>query len=103
MPRSAVSATGRQSARRVCAGGKPAKGLIVYDGDFSGGDWAVMVVMMFIMLAVLLTAVWLIARPRGIGTGSRTDRDPALDELRSRYARGEIDHDEFERRKGQLG
>lgn len=75
----------------------------MYDGDFSGGDWAVMVVMMFVMLAVLLAAVWLIARPRGIGAGSRANGDPALDELRSRYARGEIDHDEFDRRKGQLG
>lgn len=74
----------------------------MYDGDFSGGDWAVMVVMMFVMLAVLLAAVWLIARPR-IGVGSKANRDPALDELRSRYARGEIDHGEFERRKSQLG
>lgn len=73
----------------------------MFDGDFdfSGGDWAVMVVMMFVMLAVLLAAV---ARPR-IGAGSRANRDPALDELRSRHARGEIDHDEFERRKSQLG
>lgn len=73
------------------------------DGDFSGGDWAVMVVMMFVMLAVLLAAVWLIARPRGSGAGSMANRDPALDELRSRYARGEIDNDELERRKSQLG
>lgn len=73
------------------------------DGDFSGGDWALMVVMMLVMLGALAAAVWLIVRPLGIWAGSKANRDLALDELRGRYARGEIDHEEFERRKQQLG
>jgi len=45
---------------------------------------------------------------RGLGGSGATRHDPpaasrsALDTLRDRYARGEIDHDEFERRKQLL-
>ncbi|MEJ7792976.1 MAG: SHOCT domain-containing protein [Gaiellaceae bacterium] len=70
--------------------------------DFSGGEWAVMVMMMLAMLGVILAAVWLIARPLSTWAGSKASRDPALEALRSRYARGEIDQEEFDRRKRDL-
>ena len=56
-----------------------------------------------IIVAIALLVPWL----RGQGARSRPsgpDRDPnrALAILEERYARGEIDHDEFERRRRDL-
>lgn len=49
------------------------------------------------MVAVVLLAV-LLSR----GSTSRTTSDGALDALRERYARGEIERDEFEERRHAL-
>jgi uncharacterized membrane protein len=48
--------------------------------------------------------VWAFERPRVPGTSStgQPARDPAEDRLRERYAIGEIDADEFERRLATL-
>lgn len=40
--------------------------------------------------------------PRRRSDGASTDEDPALRVLRERYARGEIDREEFEERKRGL-
>ncbi len=52
-----------------------------------------------IALAVVL-ARW-IGEPRS-GTGSSGTRRPAIDILRDRFARGEIDREEFEDRRRTL-
>ncbi len=73
----------------------------------------------FVGLAVMLlffaTVVYLIARAIGGGNGGRpddrsgaapsrsiSDEDTAMAELRERYARGEIDDEEFEQRAQRL-
>ncbi|HSE05669.1 MAG TPA: SHOCT domain-containing protein [Methylomirabilota bacterium] len=71
------------------------------------GMWGVWGVgMMFMMLVfwalvivgIMLAIRWLVSQSREGGA-----RDPALDTLRQRYARGEIDREEFETRKRDLG
>ena len=62
----------------------------------------------FGILFWILIIVVVVLLVRGLGGGSTSggrydadDKSP-LDILRERYARGEIDHDEFERRKRDL-
>lgn len=64
---------------------------------FGGGFmmlWWVLVV-----VAIVVLVLWLTKAPQ---RGSSTGRDPALDILRERYARGEIDEQEFEKKKHDL-
>jgi putative membrane protein len=61
-----------------------------------GGMWLSGVV----LIAVLAVVIWWVA---GMGRRSaRAPQDPAEEALRLRYARGEIDHDEYERRLHNL-
>ncbi|HET9646265.1 MAG TPA: SHOCT domain-containing protein [Burkholderiaceae bacterium] len=59
---------------------------------------------MLLLLVVLIAAVDLIAR-RGIGPwrGSEPSPPKAIDILKERFARGEIDKEEFEERRRLLG
>ena len=50
-----------------------------------------------IITGLVLTIRWLVSQGRGVHS-----RDAALDILRERYARGEIDRDEFLARKRDL-
>ncbi|HSQ82688.1 MAG TPA: SHOCT domain-containing protein [Casimicrobiaceae bacterium] len=54
-----------------------------------------------IILGIVLLAKWLFRRPQGGGGHAPGNR--ALEILRERYARGEIDKKEFEERKRDLG
>lgn len=60
--------------------------------------------MLFVWLGVLLVVGYLLYR--GIvgdgGIGSATTTDPALEELRLAYARGELSDEEFETRREKL-
>lgn len=63
--------------------------------------------MILFWIALILAIVWL-ARALDLGTlvggsGAKPKEDRALETLRERYARGEIDSEEFERRKRDLG
>jgi len=73
------------------------------DGDWGWGMWLAMTIGMTAMLVTLLAIVWLIVRavgpPREI---QRSVEDSALEELRLRYARGEISSEEFEERRRTL-
>ena len=66
------------------------------------GPWGIaMMLMMLVFLGAALVGVvvgigWLVRQ----GQGTRSD--PALDILRQRYARGEINQDEFEAKKRSL-
>jgi putative membrane protein len=75
------------------------------DGDGGWGMWLAMTIGMTAMVVTLLAVVWLIVRavgpPREV---ERRGEDRALEELRLRYARGEITNEEFvERRRTLLG
>lgn len=73
------------------------------EGDWGWGMWAAMTIGMTVMLATLLAAVWLIVRAVGPAPESagRSD-DRALEELRVRYARGEISGEELDERRRTL-
>jgi putative membrane protein len=66
-------------------------------GDHMGwmGVWWV------IGLAVLLLLVWVVARAAGPPGSGRTDESPETI-LKRRYARGDIDREEFDRRLTDL-
>ncbi|HKJ77112.1 MAG TPA: SHOCT domain-containing protein [Gammaproteobacteria bacterium] len=69
-----------------------------------GGGWmwfgglAMVLFWILVILAIIALARWLFSG----GGAAGGDRDPALDLLRERFARGEIDHDEFEEKKRLL-
>lgn len=67
----------------------------------SGGGWLVWIVVAVTVLVlvalVTLRAVW-----PDFGGDDPDVRDQAIERLRHRYARGEIDEEEFERRKAYL-
>ncbi|WP_148415535.1 SHOCT domain-containing protein [Haloferax sp. KTX1] len=77
-------------------------------GGMRGGSWGLFgggmglwgLLWMGLLLAVPLYLVFAFGR-RGRGTDSETDERP-LSVLRTRYARGELSDDEFERRRERL-
>lgn len=82
----------------------------MYDCGFAVGGWGW--IGTFLWWGVLILAgVWLV-RSLGLGSGggdragaprqAAGEMDPALRVLRERYARGEIDKDEFDRRRAGL-
>ena len=72
-----------------------------------GGAWGLgMLVMMLVFWGLVITGIvllirWLVGQGGGPGPGRGPDR--ALEILRERYARGEINKDEFEARRRDLG
>lgn len=76
--------------------------LCMYACDFSAGPWGWLGMVLW-WGAVVLAVVWFV-RSLGGGRGPGTPAparaaDPALQILRERYARGEIDTEEFDRRR----
>jgi putative membrane protein len=74
-----------------------------YGGDWGWGGWVLMTVAMIVFWALLITAVVLLVRyvaspSRGIGANQGVAQGGAEDVLAQRYARGEIDDDEYRRR-----
>ena len=72
---------------------------------FGFGGWILMILFWALLIAAIALLIkWLIgSRPGADGestSGRRSNR--ALDILRERYARGEIDHEEFEERRRRL-
>jgi putative membrane protein len=63
---------------------------------FGGGLW--MLLSWLLPVALIVAAIYVLARP-GQGTREKT----ALDILKERYARGEIEKEEFEQKKRDLG
>ncbi len=84
----------------------------MWDGSFSGmmggwggWGWPFMGIIPLILLALLVAAVVLLVR--GVsGTGEAhpppARRSPALDVLEERYARGEINRDEYLQKKKDI-
>lgn len=81
-------------------------------GMMGGGMMAAMGIWIFLVIATLLAilvfsilgSVWLVRRLRQGVDGSAVSRniDSARDTLRQRYAAGEIDDDEYQRRLSTL-
>ena len=79
------------------------------DYDYSGmhgGGWGLMVLMMLVFWGLLVAlTVWLVRSSRSGNQAHvprRTGRPLPEDVLADRYARGEMDDDEFERRRSAL-
>ncbi len=71
-------------------------------GHMMGGGWIFGPVMMILFVAVIVAVVVLVIRwLGGVGGGPGPRPKAALDILEERFARGEIDQDEFEQR-GQV-
>lgn len=69
--------------------------------DMTGWGWGWMSLMM--VIPVLIAALLALAVLRGPGSRTgRRDEDAALEALRHRFATGEIDEDEFNRRRAAL-
>lgn len=74
------------------------------DGFGWGGGWGGMGFGMILFWGLLVVAIALLLRAF-IGSGAATERSPekpALELLKERYARGEIDREEFEQKKRDL-
>lgn len=73
-----------------------------YGGDWGWGGWVLMTVAMVVFWALLITAVVLVVRY--LVSAQRTGANPASGAahaenlLAERYARGEIDEEEYQRR-----
>lgn len=69
--------------------------------DMSGWGWAWMSVWMALGLALIALFVVLVVRGTA-QVGRRPEDDDALATLRQRFASGEIDQDEYRRRRAEL-
>lgn len=69
------------------------------DGTMSGWMYIVGIVMQLLFLAALVGGVYLIYRAV---TGTKSNADPTLEELRLAYARGELTDEEYEQRREAL-
>ncbi len=78
-----------------------------HNGWWWGGMWSFG---FLVVIGIFAFLVWMIRQsrpeagrgPGGPGGPAATGRDEAMEILRQRYARGEIDKDEFERKKADL-
>jgi putative membrane protein len=66
-----------------------------------GGFFVMLVFMVLFWGAIIALVVWAVRQFRPNGTRA-TDADPAMRILEERFARGEIDVDEFARRRDAL-
>ncbi|KTG17532.1 MULTISPECIES: SHOCT domain-containing protein [unclassified Guyparkeria] len=72
---------------------------------FGFGGWILMILFWALLIAAIALLIkWLVSpRPGSEGESTSERRsNRALDILRERYARGEIDHEEFEERRRRL-
>jgi len=80
---------------------------MMWYGDWGWGGWIMMTVVMVLFWGGLITAIVLGVRALTVGAGARHQSSPrvsprAEDVLTERFARGEVDEDEFRRRMTAL-
>jgi putative membrane protein len=76
------------------------------DGMMDGGMWswlAWIVVLLLVFAGIVIASIFVIRGLWNRGGGHRTRPDAALEILKERYARSEIDHDEYEQRRNASG
>jgi putative membrane protein len=72
--------------------------MMYWGGDWSGWTWFAMGFSMLVFWGIVVTAIWLVVRAAS-NERSVAPPPPAAEEtLRCRYAAGELDDDEFNRR-----
>ena len=71
-------------------------------GSWMGGWWMTPFFGLFPLLGLLLVLGLAVAFARGFGR-TRSIRSPGLDALEERYAKGEIQRDEYLQKKRDLG
>lgn len=69
-----------------------------HDHGMMGGNWFFGPIMMLLFIGLIVGAIVLTARFLGFDTSNRSSSN-SLDILKERFAKGEIDKDEFEERK----
>jgi putative membrane protein len=85
-----------------------------HPGGFDGpGGWHILggVVPMLLFLVLIGVVIWAVVRftsanraqIAGATAGPAVRRDPALEELRLKYARGDVDREEYVQRSRDLG
>ncbi len=77
----------------------------MYGDHMDGTDWAAMGLWMVFLLVIVLVVVWAItrsSRPTDTGEAATRSRPSARDLLDERLASGEIDVEEYHRRRGAL-
>lgn len=68
-----------------------------------GGGYDVWgLISMFLVMVLLIIGVVLVVRYFAAGSNKPTDKETALDILKQRYAKGEIDKKEFEEKRKDL-
>jgi len=72
------------------------------DGMFSGGMFFGGGILMWLFWIVLLVVLVYVLKDVFASSGSKPSSEDALEILKQRFARGEIDEAEFERRKKHL-
>lgn len=71
------------------------------DGWGSGFGMIVMVLIWLLFLVLIVTLIWFLIR-KGGKSSSKSDNESSLEILKKRYARGEIDEEEFRRMKKEI-
>lgn len=77
---------------------------VVMDGMMGMGGWMFLwgFVALIILVLAALAIAWLVRSLISSGRPTQSGQDPAEGELRRRYAAGQIDRDEFQRRLDDL-
>ena len=72
-------------------------------GGMYGAGWVLMVLFWILLIIGIVALIkWLLSSGHQRPSEPRDGRRTALDILKERYARGEIDHEEFEERRRRL-
>ena len=72
------------------------------DSMWWSGWWAFPVAMPIVMVAIMVVVLYLVFGRGGDAQHGRRDAEPAIEILRKRYAKGEINREEFEQMKRDL-